>query len=151
MLENNKQYDAKISNYGSGIGKTSGKTYIFIDFNVEGVGMKWFGSPMKQDGTLNQMFPVQLAAAGFDASKNSLADLSAGYGSNVLNEHGAVKVRVVQKQNGQGIMEWSVAWVGESKRISKEETAAGLPPNIDELMRKASPKPTRPFGEDIPF
>jgi hypothetical protein len=151
MLENNKQYDAKITAYGSGIGKTSNKAYFYIDFNVDGVGMRWFGSPVKLTGELNQLFVSQLAAAGFDAARHSLAELGAGMGSNVLNENGTVKVRAVQKPNGRNEMEWSIAWIGESKKVTKEELAAGLPANIDELMRKAAVKPVRATEDMIPF
>jgi hypothetical protein len=151
MLVSNSHHDGKITAYGSGIAKASGKAYFFIDFAVEGIGMRWMGSPMKADGTLNQMFTTQLAAAGYDAAKHTLADFNVGIGSNVLNENGTVKVRITQKPDGRGELQWSIAWIGEPKKLTKEELAAGLPANIDELMRKVAPKPTRATEDMIPF
>lgn len=151
MLVSNSHYDGKITAYGSGIAKASGRAYFFIDFCVEGIGMRWMGSPIKADGSVNQMFVTQLAAAGYDATQHTLADFNAGIGSNVLNENGFVKVRIAQKPNQIGEMQWTIAWIGEPKKLSKEELAAGLPANIDELLKKVAPKAVRPLGEEIPF
>jgi hypothetical protein len=151
MLENNKHYDARISGFGSGLAKATGKAYFFIDFDINGHGLRWIGSPIKQDGSLNTMFTTQLAAAGFDASRYTLSDIAAGPGRGVLNESGTVKIRAVNKLNGRGEMEWSVGWIGEPKTLTKEELAKGLPQDIDAMIRAAAPKAVRPIGEDIPF
>lgn len=151
MLENNKQCEARISAYGTDTGKTSGKPYFYIDFNVEGVGVRWFGSPIKKDGTINNLFAQQLAAAGFDTSRHKLADFSAGTGSNVLNESGTIKVRVVSTVKPNGEPGWNIGWIGESKTLSKEELTASLPANIDEMMKAVTPKAKRPLEDTIPF
>ena len=150
MLENNKQYAAKITNFNVGISK-HGKPYVTINFDVEGFGVKWFGMPMKNDGTINNLFQQQMAAAGFDFERHSFSDLSKGYGHNILNEIGTVNIRVVNKMNGVGNMEWSVAWIGESKVPTKDEINAALPANFDELLKASAPKSTRPIEDTIPF
>lgn len=152
MLVNNKVYDATISSYGSGIAKASGKAYFYIEFSVENESIRWIGSPMKNNGEINDFFPAQIAAAGFDAEKNSVADISNGYGSDVLNDHGTTKVRVSQVLNGQGEKEWSIGWIGESQTKTKEETVAALPSDINEKLKGKFPKPTRTINPDlIPF
>lgn len=150
MLENNKAYEAKITNFKVGIAKT-GSPYLAIDFDVEGFGISWFGMPMKKDGTINNLFQQQIAAAGFDFSRNSFSDLSKGYGNNILNEAGKVKIRAVNKMNGMGVMEWSVGWIGDSKSASSEEIAKVLPANFDDIFKANAPKSTRPTEDMIPF
>lgn len=151
MLENNKQYNAKITNYALGLSKTGNKPYLTIDFDIDGIGVRWFGMPMKNTGEINDLFKLQLAEAGFDFSRCNFSDLSKGYGSSLLNETGTVKIRVHNKMNGQGNMEWSVAWIGESKSVSKDEIAAALPAGFDDLLKANAPKANRPAEDMIPF
>jgi hypothetical protein len=151
-LINNASYDATIVAYGSGVAKNSGKAYFFIDFAVENEVLRWMGSPIKNDGQINAGFPTQLAAAGFDAERHTVADLSLGYGSDVLNDMGTTKIRVAQKINGSGEKEWAVAWVGESKTATVDEVKAAMPKDIDDKLKAAFPRPTRKFSADnVPF
>lgn len=151
MLINNKTYDASISAYGSGVSK-QGKAYFFIEFVVEDEVIRWMGSPMKNDGNINDWFPAQIAAAGFDHTKHSISDISLGYGSDVLNDLGTTKVRIATNLNGQGEKVWAIGWIGESMSSSKEEINAALPKDIDEKLKAKFPKPTRSINADnIPF
>lgn len=151
-LNNNGIYDAGIVAYGSGISKGSGKGYFFIDFSVESEVLRWMGSPIKNDGGLNPVFPAFLAAAGFDAEKNNIADLSLGYGSDILNDMGTVKIRVNQKTSGTGEKEWAVAWIGETKTTSVDQVKAAMPADIDAKIKASFPRPTRNINVDkIPF
>lgn len=150
-LQNNKSYPAKITAYGAGVGKSSQKGYFFIDFEVEFETVRWMGSPLKNDGNINDMFLSQLAEAGFDGEKHTLSDLTSGIGSRVLNETGDVMVRVAQKMNGTGEMVWSIAWIGETKTATKEEISKALPPNINEMLKGKFPKAKRDAMGDVPF
>jgi hypothetical protein len=151
MLQNNKMYQAKIVGYGAGVGKNSNKGYFFIDFSVESEVIRWMGSPLKNDGTVNDMFLQQIAESGFDGEKNSLGDMANGIGSSVLNETGEVQVRVAQKQNAIGEMVWSIAWIGVSNTASKEEITKALPPNINDMLKGKFKKAKRDAMGDIPF
>lgn len=150
-LQNNKTYPAKIVGYGAGVGKNTSKGYFFIDFDVEFETIRWIGTPLKNDGQVNDMFLDQIAEAGFDGEKNIIADIATGKGSNVLNETGDVMVRVSQKMDGKGEMVWSIAWIGETKTITREEIAKALPPNIDEMLKGRFKKAKRDQLGDIPF
>lgn len=151
MIQNNKTYPAKIVAYGAGVGKNSSKGYFFIDFSVETEVIRWIGSPLKNDGTVNDMFLQQIAESGFDGEKHTVGDIANGIGSNVLNETGDVPVRVAQKQNGIGEMVWSIAWIGASNTASKEEVSKALPPNINDLLKGKFKKAKRDAMGDIPF
>ncbi len=150
-LQNNKNYAAKISGYGAGVGKNSNKGYFFIDFDVDFETVRWMGSPIKGDGNINDMFLDQIAEAGFDGEKHALADIALGKGSNVLNETGDVMVRVAQKMDGKGEMVWSIAWIGETKTVSKDELMKALPSNINDMLKGRFKKAKRDALGDVPF
>lgn len=150
-LQNNKTYPAKIVSYGAGVAKNSSKAYFFIDFEVDFETIRWIGAPVKNDGNINEMFLEQIAEAGFDGEKNVISDIASGKGSNVLNETSDVMVRVSQKMDGKGEMVWSIAWIGETKTISKDEVAKALPPNINEMLKGKFKKAKRDQLADIPF
>lgn len=115
----------RIKDYGVSVSK-SGSMNVFIEVTKNGESMRWFGSPMKRDGTPNEMCLLQLAACGFDPSSDSIEDLNKGLDSGLLVIDEDVECQVGPETSPTGDIVLRMKWIGAAPRktLSTEEVKA---------------------------
>lgn len=149
----------RVVDYGISRTKAGGVT-VFAEIVKGSESMKWYGSPFKKDGELNDMCISQLVACGFDPENNEIKDLQKGVDSGLLITDEDLDCEVAMEMGPDGTDLLKVKWLGCSpvSRLSTEE-AKELISDEKEKKLKASAskfkvrkrKPKENPGEAIPF
>lgn len=136
-----KQCWVRISDYG--VSKTkAGGVQVFIDVYKDGDKKRWYGSPFKKDGSLNDMCILQLAACGFDPSIHKILDLEAGPASEILVTDEDVECEIGPETAPTGEQIMRVKWIGAAPRqtYSREELKALVTDEQEQALKSAANK-----------
>jgi hypothetical protein len=148
----------RIKDYGLSQSKTGGLT-IFIDVEKDGDSKRWYGSPYKRDGEVNEMCIAQLAACGFDPSAG-FDKLGEGVEGGALITDEDIDCVVANELNGKGELEPRLKWIGinptprlsadEAKQIVTSEQQQKLMASASKFKPRARKKKQDP-DEPVPF
>lgn len=130
----------RIKDYGINQSKAGGM-FVFIDIEKDDVTLRWYGSPIKKDGTPNEMCLAQLVACGFDLEKD-ISSLGEGIDSGLLVTDEDIDCVVANEMNGKGEMEAKVKWLGvnPTPRLSTDEVKALITDEQRDKLKALSSK-----------
>lgn len=130
----------RIKDYGISQSKAGGLT-IFIDVEKDGDTKRWYGSPYKRDGELNDMCVAQLAACGFDPSKG-FDRLGEGIEGGALITDEDIDCAVALEMNGKGEQEARIKWLGvnPTPRLSADEVKQLVTTEQQEKLKASAAK-----------